>query len=575
MVPPSAAFRLFLLRYTPVALLVCSPCGGTLFGQDTTLMRFLQFPQPILSMAHDGKGYIWFNTRFMLYAFDGERVTPLKRLGERQTLVFKNRSLGFLEKTWTKEVPDVRAQDEQDNQTWAGYLPKPGRNIYAAPDKKGIIWVTAGQHLFGFKTERNFHRSLQGHSLRGILRHGKDLVVGSYSGLFRNGILATGDSVYTNGNLLGISPQEILVPSFVLFRYNPLTQQSERIPFPRGSDSEHAHADCLLRARGQTWVGSSVGLFRLQGGSLVKDALHQPVEYLSADGDALYIATEKGIFGYGTDGCQRLSQFPEQVFNFIEKIGDTWWAASERGIWYWKGGHTPAEPLFPGEPLAQTETYAILRDKAGYFWASSVGGLYRFRPELGYYERYLRKLEFNKRSFAAIQDTFYFGGTNGLVSFDPLAFAPMPAVSAPSEKPPSRPLAAVLLAILFGTVFFFYRKWKKAEQILKATDTLALPEALPPVANTLTAKLEQHILQNIATVTVESLSAFAGMSERTLYRLLRETYAITPGDLIREVKVKRIQELMDQSPGMSREELARLVGYSPTNLSRILNDLEK
>ena len=299
------------------------------------------------------------------------------------------------------------------------------------------------------------------------------------------------------------------------------------------------------------------------------------MEYLSADGDALYIATEKGIFRYGTDGCQRLSQFPEQVFNFIEKIGDTWWAASERGIWYWKGGHTPAEPLFPGEPLAQTETYAILRDKAGYFWASSVGGLYRFRPELGYYEHYLRKLEFNKRSFAAIQDTFYFGGTNGLVSFDPLAFAPMPAVSAPSQKPPSRPLAAGLLAILFGTAFFFYRKWKKAEQILKATDAPALPEALPPVANTLTAKLEQHILQNIATVTVESLSAFAGMSERTLYRLLRETYAITPGDLIREVKVKRIQELMDQSPGMSREELARLVGYSPTNLSRILNDLEK
>jgi AraC-like DNA-binding protein len=574
MVPPPTAFRPSLVRCATAVFLVCSACSA-LLGQDTALVRFLQFPEPIISMAHDGKGHIWFNTRFMLYAFDGERITPLKRLEERQTLVFKDQALNSLEKLRAKGMPNIGAQTWQDNQIWAHYLPKSGRNIYAAPDKKGIIWVTAGQHLFGFKPERNFHRALQGHSLRGILGHGADLVIGSYSGLFRNGVLVTGDSVYTNGNLLGISPQEILVPSIALIRYNPLTHQSEYIPFPKESALEQAHADCLLQARGQTWVGSSVGLFRLQGDSLVKDALRLAVEYLSTDEDALYIATEKGIFRYSPDGCQQLSQFPEQVFNFIEKIGDAWWAASERGIWYWKGDHTPAKPLFPGEPLAQTETYAVLQDKAGYFWASSVGGLYRFRPELGYYEHYLHKLEFNKRSFAVIRDTFYFGGTNGLVSFDPLTFSPMPAVSTPSQKLAGQYLAVGLLALLLSTAFFLYRKWKNAEQILKSAYTPPSPEAPTPTPNTLTAKLEQHVLQNINTVTVESLSTFSGMSERTLYRLLRETYAITPGDLIREVKIKRIKELTAQRPGLSREELARMVGYSPTNLSRILNDLDK
>ncbi|MFM8361976.1 MAG: helix-turn-helix domain-containing protein, partial [Haliscomenobacter sp.] len=163
--------------------------------------------------------------------------------------------------------------------------------------------------------------------------------------------------------------------------------------------------------------------------------------------------------------------------------------------------------------------------------------------------------------------------TNGLVAFDPLGFAPMESVEDWPGPATSRYLLTGLFALLLAIVLFLYRKWKKTERTLQAAHSTLRREALPD-PDSLPAKLEQYILQNISTVTVESLSTFAGVSERTLYRLLKEAYSTTPGDLIREVKVKRIRELMAKHPSLSREKLAYMVGYSPTNLSRILGELE-
>jgi AraC-like DNA-binding protein len=560
-------------RYLFFLLPVFACSFPRIWAQDTALVKIKSFQMPIISLAHDGKGNIWFNTSSDLYTFDGERIKWVKHLSQRKTLIYKDGKVQFYRGIWGRDRRLV-SPPWAGNEPWARYLPQGNQEIFAAPDKKGMIWVTRGQHLFGFKIERNFHRSLQGHSLRGILPYEGDLWVGSYSGVFKNGQLCLGDSIYTNGNLIGVSPNKILIPSYLLFSYDLLNHEIEHIPFPDAPVFKEAHADCLVQVGNQVWAGSSVGLFRLQGDRLVKEPLNAPVEYMSAQGRTLYLATTKGIYRRDEEGgLQRLHQFPEQVFNFIEKIGDAWWAASEQGIWCWKGGEAPAERLFPDGPLAQLETYAILRDKAGYYWASSVSGLYRFRPELDYYEHHLGKIEFNKRSFAAIRDTFYFGSTNGLVAFDPLGFAPMESVEDLPRRSTSRYLLAGLFVLLLAIVFFLYRQWKKTERILQAAHSALHQEPLPD-PDSLAAKLEQYILQNITTVTVESLSTFAGVSERTLYRLLKEAYSTTPGDLIREVKVKRIRELMAQHPGLSREKMAYMVGYSPTNLSRILGELE-
>ncbi len=74
----------------------------------------------------------------------------------------------------------------------------------------------------------------------------------------------------------------------------------------------------------------------------------------------------------------------------------------------------------------------------------------------------------------------------------------------------------------------------------------------------------------MSTVTVDTLSEFAGLSRRGLYRTLEASHGIKPGDLIRNVKRKHIKQLQDENPDLSPEEIAAKVGYSLIHLSRLM-----
>ena len=86
--------------------------------------------------------------------------------------------------------------------------------------------------------------------------------------------------------------------------------------------------------------------------------------------------------------------------------------------------------------------------------------------------------------------------------------------------------------------------------------------------------LEHYIRNNISTVTVTSLSEFSGLTERALYPFLQDNYQTTPGDLIRNIKTQRMQEMLLENPDVSRKELARVLGYSLSSVFRILSELK-
>jgi uncharacterized membrane protein len=49
---------------------------------------------------------------------------------------------------------------------------------------------------------------------------------------------------------------------------------------------------------------------------------------------------------------------------------------------------------------------------------------------------------------------------------------------------------------------------------------------------------------------------------------------MTPGDLIRNIKTQRMQEIIQENPDISRKELARELGYSLSSVFRILSELK-
>ena len=126
----------------------------------------------------------------------------------------------------------------------------------------------------------------------------------------------------------------------------------------------------------------------------------------------------------------------------------------------------------------------------------------------------------------------------------------------------------VLFLLTLG--IYYYSKWKSSQLQLENVQLEVLNHAPDPFM----MDLEHYIRNNISTVTVTSLSEFSGLTERALYRFLQENYQIKPGDLIRNIKTQRMQEMIQENPDVSRKELARALGYSLSSVFRILSELK-
>ena len=548
-----------------ILLAVCAwPCSKGL-AQDTALVGIKPFQTPIVSMCHDGQGNIWFNTASDLYTFDGDAIKWSKRLPQRKTLVYKNGKPQFYEGTWGSDGRLVNPPWE-GNECWAAYLPQGNREIFAAPDKRGTIWVTGGQHLYGFHIERNFRHTLSGQRLQGITAYGNSLLTVSDSGLFIDGVLRE-RPLCSNGNPLAVSAKEVWLPCRSIQRYFP-GRDSIAPPLQYPHPGKQYPFDYLCPSPEGVWAASESGLFRIVGDTVRRSSFTKAVEYLSTYEGYLYIAAKDGIYRGVGDTFERVTAFPPQHYHFIQRMGNTWWATSKRGIWRWEGAsRRPARRMFPNEPLDDLESYGILQDRFGYLWVSTHAGIHRFKPDGGRYESYLTHIEFNKRSFAAIRDSFYFGSVNGLYAFPPLSF---PTIAAAAFAPyPFLPnyvygVGAISL-LLLGIAGFFLLQWKKTQRQLYGT----YQKNISNPSNNLLERLEHYIADHLTEVTVGSLSSFSGLPQRSLYRFLQDHHCVTPGDLIRTVRVRHAKKLMEAGASLSKEEIAEVTGLSVFQITRI------
>lgn len=538
-------------------------------AQDTNLVAFRYFPLPIVSMVCDYNGLIWFNTNEDLYRLEEKSFKWEKKLNERMTLVLKEGKLEAYTALWGGEG---KVLNPPWDTTWASRLHSSNNKYFTAADKRGITWVTNGEGFYGFKITPYLKRSLLGHSLRGIYLCGNDLYINSYSGLFKNGTLLPERKIYSSGNTLCVDTNDLWIASRHILRWNTSQNRLLKLPYRNPSRIPIGEFTYIHQTKnGDIWAGGTSGLFRIVNDSVVETDFTQPVEYIYSQDTSIVLACKFGIYIGNGKSFAALKAFPAITFNSIQKIDDSWWGCSKNGIWECKEGDKHAKQWFSDLPFSKLETYGILRDKNGYFWVSSSSGLHRLRRNIPVVESFLANVEFNKRSFASVRDSFYFGSVNGLVLFNPLAFPPLDI-----QKVPVKPYTSILLLIsallLSGVVTsFFYMRWRKVQLQLENVQMNQLSKEPEPFLT----DLETYIWNNIQTVTVISLSEFSGLSERAFYRFLRENYQTKPGILIRNVKMKKMQQLCDEYPDISRDKLAYELGYSVSNVIRIQTELEK
>ena len=543
-------------------------CWGTTYAQDTAFVGFMPFHGSIISMAGDGYGTIWFNSGNALYTFNGKDIQKTGAMETRECLVYYKEELQTLEGI-RRQGLEV-AEPWVGNMRWAKFLPGVSNHIFTASDKEGRIWATNGQDLYAFRIHRDFKTTHQGRSIRGILPSEQGMYVSTYSGLFLNEAPLAPDFLFSNGNILYLDERHLLLPERDLLVFN-LDDRTFRKVYPQRvlSKRREMELSCLEKAYGAIWAGSTLGLLKMEGDSLVKTAFSVGVQNMHLYDQTLYLATNKGIYTWDGEQYEQVNAFPEMQFNDIRKIGGTWWACSRNGLWSWDDSQPAARMAFSHLPVSSLETYCIAEDKSGHVWVSTISGLIRFLPGNDRYELFFPNKEFNARSLAAVGDTLYFGTVNGLVQFNPLD---LPKGNSQEQVAPyfnSRKIAfllgsALVLSILLS--LFLFRRWKRAERALQ--EEAGAPTH--PQPSDLIANLEAHIEANLPMVTVESLCQYSGLSLKSLYRVLESNHGIKPGDLIRNIKLRRIREILAEDPNIDREVLANRVGYSVQHINRLL-----
>lgn len=156
-------------------------------------------------------------------------------------------------------------------------------------------------------------------------------------------------------------------------------------------------------SRNNTWIATSSGLFIIKNGQKVVDSANLYINIPLQQN--LYITCiqedSKGNMWFGTEGggLKKYNPATGKVYAYLFR-----------------------------QPKTENDVYGILEDIKGLLWVSTKAGLIKLEPHTGKFQLYtktdgLPSNTFNYNAYFKDDDgMFYFGGYNGLISFDPLSF---------------------------------------------------------------------------------------------------------------------------------------------------------
>ena len=153
-------------------------------GQDTVVVKTINFPHNIRSMANDQNGDIFIESAVGLYKFDGNKYWLFNSSYNEGALIFHEGKLSNFKAI--KDKVDFIELGE-DNKVWLPFLPLTSSNfIYHAKGKNGRQFLARNNQIYEVTIKNKFKIIQKGKSTRGISIIGKDLYINTYSGIFKN-----------------------------------------------------------------------------------------------------------------------------------------------------------------------------------------------------------------------------------------------------------------------------------------------------------------------------------------------------------------------------------------------------
>ncbi len=281
-----------------------------------------------------------------------------------------------------------------------------GDKVYANLEKSGLFTSSrlggSVKSLFGQGVSLGLSHNQQGKLYVGQINQlaTYDLVTGNYTA----SALATAESIWTlypldkqhliAGGLLGLWLVETKTGQVLPFtRYNQFPELAQSHVLHIGADRQ-----------GVLWICAATGLYTVD-----------PAKGVTAR----YWSGEKGRFRLPADSYQHFYQDPQGLF---------WLATANSGLIRWDRQQNQYRQFRRTEGLSNDNIYAVYADRRGHLWLSSDYGIMQFDPVRTTTRSYavqdgITHNEFNRIShFQAPDGQLYFGGLNGITSFDPRNF---------------------------------------------------------------------------------------------------------------------------------------------------------
>ena len=241
--------------------------------------------------------------------------------------------------------------------------------------------------------------------------------------------------------------------------------------------------------------------------------------------------------------------------------------STDKGLFLYFAVSKNYEKVILNKEFPALECNIVVKDKNGFYWASTAAGLYRFQKIKDKIECYFPGVEFNKRSFLNHQDIFYFGSVQGVVNFNPTDY--------PEYLKNERSLSiwiffgmAIIVLSISGVIFFSRRKKSKIIEQQISSDYLENEQ------EKFLFDLGNYILENLATASVEDLIVYVQMNKKTFYRYMNKHYKIIPSTLIHTIKELKARRLISENPGIQMGVVAKNAGYSLSHLFLVLKENE-
>jgi len=522
-----------------------------LSASDTLLVGIKDFGTPIRRMVQNEKGEIFIQLVDKVFKFENEKLEETRiKISADDEIFFQNGKFTSI-KTLIKSKVKIQFS-ENHSFKWNKYLAKTGTEnlgIYFK-DRQNNYWISNGsKFLYQFIVTDFFERKLKQCSIRGILMEGNDLYVNSYSGFFKNGVKIGPDFLSGGSNIFKKDNKLYFAGTKELFTLDLITNEFNLI-FQDSLTKSTGEISCVFYFENKWWLGGSNGLFYLKNkDKLEPTAINEIVHNFKFIENKLYILGSESVFIFENGQFRKIRNFPSNMeFNDLVKTSNHYFIATSKGLFKFDSLKGILINCFQNTSYENKEMFSLALDEFNFLWVGSKLGLIRFNTVNESFDLFMKDFEFNKRSNFKKEDKFYFGTTDGYITFTPKSFFSSDWVSKNEYTEENslvlyRYLLAFALLIILILVIYINKKPKNSSLIQPSSsiDMDTTKEmAHEGIGKYNMNNIEFYIIEHIDNINVDKLREDSGLTKNVFYKVFNQHYDIGPKQLIEIIREERM-----------------------------------